>query len=114
MTIQQGPARVATNTPAAHHAPDGSFRNPWPDSEPRSWRDVLKWNRQRRKQTLPPTPPRNSFPITTPAISYPRAKSDEYTATWIGHSTVLLQFGGLNILTDPVFSQRAFPIQWAG
>jgi N-acyl-phosphatidylethanolamine-hydrolysing phospholipase D len=36
------------------------------------------------------------------------------TATWIGHSTVLLQVGGLNILTDPVWSERAFPVQWMG
>jgi N-acyl-phosphatidylethanolamine-hydrolysing phospholipase D len=27
---------------------------------------------------------------------------------------VLLQVGGLNVLTDPVFSQRAFPVQWMG
>jgi N-acyl-phosphatidylethanolamine-hydrolysing phospholipase D len=35
-------------------------------------------------------------------------------ATWIGHSTVLLQLGGINVLTDPVFSQRASPVQWMG
>jgi N-acyl-phosphatidylethanolamine-hydrolysing phospholipase D len=35
-------------------------------------------------------------------------------ATWIGHITVLVQIGGLNILTDPVFSERCFPVQWAG
>jgi hypothetical protein len=28
---------------------------------------------------------------------------------WIGHSTVLLQMGGVNLITDPVFSRRAFP-----
>jgi N-acyl-phosphatidylethanolamine-hydrolysing phospholipase D len=38
----------------------------------------------------------------------------DLTATWIGHSTVLLQIGGLNVLTDPVFSRRAFPVQWLG
>lgn len=36
------------------------------------------------------------------------------TATWIGHSTVLLQLGTLNLLTDPVFCERAFPVQWLG
>jgi N-acyl-phosphatidylethanolamine-hydrolysing phospholipase D len=36
------------------------------------------------------------------------------TATWVGHSTVLLQVGGLNVLTDPMWSERAFPVQWAG
>jgi N-acyl-phosphatidylethanolamine-hydrolysing phospholipase D len=45
---------------------------------------------------------------------YPRASAGEFTATWIGHSTVLLQIGGLNVLTDPVFSERAFPVQWMG
>jgi N-acyl-phosphatidylethanolamine-hydrolysing phospholipase D len=69
---------------------------------------------QRRRQTLAPTPPRNSFPITTPSIVRPRAGRDDFTATWIGHATILLQFGGLNVITDPVFSQRAFPVQWAG
>ena len=34
--------------------------------------------------------------------------------TWIGHSTVLVQTGGLNILTDPVWAERASPVQWAG
>jgi N-acyl-phosphatidylethanolamine-hydrolysing phospholipase D len=108
MTTKDGTAR------GAHHAPDGSFRNPWPDSEPRGWRDVLQWRRQRRGQVLPADPPRNSFPTARPEIAYPRAPATDHTATWIGHSTVLLQFGGLNIITDPVFSQRAFPVQWAG
>src|SRR5581483_5635866 len=34
--------------------------------------------------------------------------------TWIGHSTVLLQLGRLNVLTDPVWSDRASPVQWIG
>src|SRR5205823_3210377 len=89
-------------------------RNPWPDSEPRGWADVLRWRRERSKQTLAPDPPHGSFPSTTPAVMYPRASATDFAVTWIGHSTVLLQMGGLNILTDPVFSQRASPVQWAG
>jgi N-acyl-phosphatidylethanolamine-hydrolysing phospholipase D len=98
----------------SHHAPDGTFRNPWPDSEPRGWRDVLRWTLERRGQPRAPTPPRGSFETATPVVAYPRATSSEDTATWIGHSTILLQVGGLNILTDPVFSERAFPVQWLG
>jgi L-ascorbate metabolism protein UlaG (beta-lactamase superfamily) len=35
-------------------------------------------------------------------------------ATWIGHSTVLIQAGGLNILTDPIWSERASPFSFVG
>src|SRR5690349_21635699 len=93
---------------------DGRFHNPWPDSEPHSFWDVLKWSRERRGRGRAPAPPRNSFPTAPSKISHPRAPTDECTATWIGHSTILLQFAGKNILTDPVFSQRASPMQWAG
>jgi N-acyl-phosphatidylethanolamine-hydrolysing phospholipase D len=47
-------------------------------------------------------------------VARPRARDTEHTATWIGHSTILLQTGGLNVLTDPVFSERASPLQWLG
>ncbi len=36
------------------------------------------------------------------------------TATWIGHSTLLVQLGGLSLLTDPIWSRRASPISWLG
>ncbi len=35
-------------------------------------------------------------------------------ATWLGHSTVLIEVGGLNLLTDPVWGGRASPSQLAG
>lgn len=116
LTNHDTPGRIAAGTtvPSAHRAPDGSFRNPWPDSEVPGWLDVFRLMRERPAQARSETPQRETFPTSTPAISYPRASDTDFTATWIGHSTVLLQFGGLNVLTDPVFSQRAFPVQWMG
>lgn len=35
-------------------------------------------------------------------------------ATWVGHSTVLVQAGGFNILTDPIWSERASPFAFIG
>jgi len=35
-------------------------------------------------------------------------------ATFIGHSTFLVQLGGLNLLTDPVYSERVGPWSLAG
>ncbi len=34
--------------------------------------------------------------------------------TWLGHSTFLVQYKGVNILTDPIFSDRASPLCFAG
>jgi N-acyl-phosphatidylethanolamine-hydrolysing phospholipase D len=90
------------------------FHNPWPDSEPHGWRDVLRLLAGRRSADRAATPRRGTFPVATPALAYPRAGPVDLSATWIGHSSVLLQLGDLNVLTDPVFSQRAFPVQWLG
>lgn len=42
------------------------------------------------------------------------ANRSQTSFTWIGHATYLIQFAGLNILTDPVMSRRTSPVQWAG
>lgn len=36
------------------------------------------------------------------------------TVTWIGHATVLVQMDGLTFLTDPIWSERASPFDFAG
>ena len=47
-------------------------------------------------------------------VQRPQAGAAEIAITWVGHSTFLIQAGGLNILTDPVWSERCSPVQWAG
>src|SRR3546814_10978344 len=44
-------------------------------------------------------------PSRPPAFAAPRGM----VATWVGHATVLVQAGGLNILTDPIWSDHASP-----
>ena len=43
-----------------------------------------------------------------------RVEGAALRATFVNHSTVLLQTGGVNILTDPVWSRRVSPVQFAG
>lgn len=43
-----------------------------------------------------------------------RIAGDAMRVTWIGHSTVLVQTRGLNILTDPIWSEVASPISAVG
>lgn len=43
-----------------------------------------------------------------------RENGSEATVTWIGHSTLLVQLDGINLLTDPHWGPRASPLSWAG
>ncbi len=91
------------------------FTNPWPGAQPpHGWRDILRWSRERGwipRISRASTP---RFERATPAFHEPRAPHDTLSVTWIGHSTVLLQMGGLNILTDPIWSERASPFRLLG
>jgi L-ascorbate metabolism protein UlaG (beta-lactamase superfamily) len=41
-------------------------------------------------------------------------EGDKLRATLVNHSTVLVQQAGSNILTDPIWSERASPLSWVG
>jgi N-acyl-phosphatidylethanolamine-hydrolysing phospholipase D len=99
----------------AHHRSDGGFRNPWPDAAPPGFRDFLRWQlRDRLRARIQSDPPPGSLPRRRPSTVVPRAAPGHRSATWVGHATVLLQLGALNVLTDPVWSERASPFQWIG
>ena len=102
----------------SHHGADGRFRNPWPMDRdgPAGPGDMLKWMWQRFRGDVPPDPSPDAFPRATPDPAYPRIPMEEdgLRVTWVGHATFLLQLPGVNLLTDPVFSRRASPVQWAG
>lgn len=41
-------------------------------------------------------------------------EKDQIRITFVNHSTFLVQFAGLNILTDPIWSKRTSPFSWIG
>ena len=56
---------------------------------------------------------RPAWPTTVPVTQTKpaaRVMGDKMVATWIGHATVLIQTNGLNILTDPIYSETAGPL----
>ena len=72
-------------------------------------RDFIRWQRTRRT-----TPwPRWRQNTATPQLPQ-RLESGELAFTFVNHITFLVQFSGLNVLTDPVWSERVSPVSWAG
>ena len=97
-----------------HHDPRGGFRNPWPDAAARGFPDVLRWAVRRRVRGVPPDPDPSMFARVAPSFRTPRADDDALTVTWVGHSTALIQIAGRNVLTDPMWGERASPVAFAG
>ena len=101
--------------PPNHHRPKGGFRNPWPSAEVHGFKDFLKWSLiERRRNPRRPDPDPASFVRTDPAFTIPRGDPEQLTITWVGHTSFLIQIAGLNVLTDPIWSQRASPVQFVG
>lgn len=98
-----------------HHRPHG-FQNNYAEFEPKSLAEVLRWRWQARRDGLPP-PPAAPIPRHAPELDFLHANAGaamQPSVTWVGHATVLAQLGGLNLLTDPIFSERASPLPFLG
>src|SRR5690349_13363319 len=101
----------------SHHRA-GGFRNNYVETTAKSLGEVLRWKMDAWKKGLPP-PPTTPIPRVAAELDFLNANAAagaamEPTVTWIGHATVLAQLGGLTLLTDPIFSERASPIAFAG
>lgn len=101
-----------SSTPGAPRRPDGRFRN----VVPRQGMGVRKtlaliwtvWT-TKPKTTVP------SMPLPVQALTRAAIDAAPDASLWrLGHSTMLLKLDNRYWLTDPVFSLRASPVQWAG
>jgi L-ascorbate metabolism protein UlaG (beta-lactamase superfamily) len=53
--------------------------------------------------------PRAPLPSMSPLDAWARKPQSGLRVTWLGHSTMLIEIGGVRILTDPVWGPRASP-----
>ena len=94
--------------PRNDHCDGSRFFNPGNRSRHGLWQ-FLKWRSTRQ---APAWPDRADSRLGSRP---PRVAEDgRILYTVVGHSTVLIQVAGLNILTDPIWSDRCSPVSWAG
>jgi L-ascorbate metabolism protein UlaG (beta-lactamase superfamily) len=92
--------------PVSDHFDGVRFFNPdHPDTD-RSFRDMLRWKLGERPAAWPKQ-------VAGRQVK-PDARVDALQITMVGHATLLIQAAGLNILTDPLWSDRASPLPFAG
>src|SRR5688572_22915944 len=87
---------------------DGAFQNPSATSlgSPGStWKTIKQWLGG-HEQRVPPGP----IPIVSlTKTDFARPPASGLRATWLGHSTVLVEIDGARLLIDPVWARRASP-----
>lgn len=92
--------------PGSDHFDGKRFRNQ--QSGWQSEGSFLKW-----QLTKTPTPwPK--WIDSTPGPRPVERVASGIRVTHVNHATVLLQMDGVNILTDPIWSDRCSPVQWTG
>jgi L-ascorbate metabolism protein UlaG (beta-lactamase superfamily) len=94
--------------PVSDHFDGKKFINPG-GVQPAGFKDLIKWMRHREKGEWKEIKDATYGPA--PAA---RVEGDSVIVTFVNHSTFLIQTRGLNILTDPVWSERASPVSFAG
>jgi L-ascorbate metabolism protein UlaG (beta-lactamase superfamily) len=75
----------------------------------RGLREALRWKLTSRPETSP-----SLISDVVQTVPPSRVEGSGLRTTLVNHSTVLLQHAGANILTDPIWSERASPLSWIG
>ena len=94
-----------SSVPISDHFDGRRFPNP--ERNARGFLDVIKWMATRRRGPWRP------FTGSPPGPVPPRRFAD-LRVTFVNHATLLVQMNDVNILTDPVWSERVSPVSWIG
>jgi L-ascorbate metabolism protein UlaG (beta-lactamase superfamily) len=98
----------AYHGPISDHFDGKHFHNTTP-ADPKGFFSVIKW-----RLTKDEGPWRKWVDADPGPVPAKRVGKGELWITFVNHSTLLVQIDGLNILTDPIWSERASPVSWAG
>ena len=94
--------------PSSDHFNGTVFHNEIASRKPRR-SALLRWQLDRHPGEW------KSWTDTEPgAPPPPRVEGDGMRVTFVNHATTLIQMNGLNILTDPIWSERCSPFSWVG
>ncbi|MCZ8238081.1 MAG: MBL fold metallo-hydrolase [Leptospiraceae bacterium] len=101
------------NPEKMHHTTSG-FKNPSKDFESHGLGGLIRWTSSRWMNEEDNNPEHFDYKKTENDGSQIRNFKGLWSVTWIGHASSLIQWEGLNILTDPIWSERCSPVSWAG
>ena len=105
--IYSGAVPAAAKYPISDHYDGKVFFNP-ENHHVHSFWEVMKWRFSGQQSEWPEFIRNKAYPL-------PKVAADQRAVvTFINHSTFLIQLNGLNILTDPLFSQRTSPFSFLG
>lgn len=93
--------------PRTDHFNGKTFTNP-DGQRAKGFGDVMQWMMKRDRPNWQPKP------LTDQIALPPENATENCRITFVNHSTFLIQAGGINILTDPVWSERVSPVSFAG
>lgn len=97
----------------AHHTQDG-FRNLHIEDSEKGFFDFLKMRFFGEEDWADHAKFSSDVPLQRVNLEKLLNPGEQFQVTWLGHSMFLLQYQGLTILSDPIFSDRASPIPFAG
>jgi len=99
---------------ASAHYKDGEFINSEPFEKPTLSKTLAIVKRFIFEDKIN-TEPKQPIPVLKIEANQLKNRLSQQTAVYrLGHSTILMELNGQVWLTDPVFSERASPVQWAG
>ncbi len=88
---------------------DGTYFFDADGSPPKSLLDLLRWQFTRNAATWPEHVPSGFSDIPPMQVA-----DNKIRFSFVGHASWLIQTAGLNILIDPVWSERCSPVSFAG